>query len=202
MTYDQYNILFIAALVMAGVFLVIAVILFFALRIPAVIGDLSGATARKAIMDIRNGKTTFNKKKKSTVKADTEQMAKITAEMEGSPTVSKPDSGRVNRSMTTAKLETKAHSEIDYSAPTEVMVEETALLVEETPAPTAEFMRQAVVETTGTTVSDAGYSEQTTVLSDIDDETSVLSSAPVNHPGAFRIRTEIMLFVSDEIITV
>ncbi len=39
--------------VVGGIFFVISAILFFLLRIPAVIGDLSGATARKAIEDIR-----------------------------------------------------------------------------------------------------------------------------------------------------
>ncbi len=198
MTYDQFNIMFIIALVMAGVFLIIAVILFFALKIPAVIGDLSGATARKAIMDIRSGKTTYDRKKKSS-KADTEQMAKITEKMVGSPAGSKPDSGRMNRGMVTAKLEASAPARSDYSAPTEVMIEETVLLTEEAPAPTADFARTPSVEAYGTTVSDAGYSEQTTVLSD---EPGAFGVAPTTGAGDFRIRAEIILFVSEEIITV
>ncbi len=42
-----------SAFVVSGILLVIAIVLFFTLGIPQVIGDLSGATARKAIEDIR-----------------------------------------------------------------------------------------------------------------------------------------------------
>lgn len=38
----------------SGIFFVAAVVIFFVLGIPAVIGDLSGRTARRAIEDIRN----------------------------------------------------------------------------------------------------------------------------------------------------
>ena len=52
---QTYRLIFIIGAVLAGVFLILAAILFFALRIPAVIGNLSGATARKAIRNIREG---------------------------------------------------------------------------------------------------------------------------------------------------
>lgn len=53
MTYETYRFIFVIALILSIVFLVTAVILFFRLHIPRVIGDLSGATARKAIRSIR-----------------------------------------------------------------------------------------------------------------------------------------------------
>ena len=53
MTYDMYRYIFLGALIASGVFFVIAVILFFTLKIPKVISDLSGRTARKAIENIR-----------------------------------------------------------------------------------------------------------------------------------------------------
>ncbi len=53
MTYETYHLIFVAAAVLAGVFLVISAILFVVLKIPRVVGDLSGATAKKAIQSIR-----------------------------------------------------------------------------------------------------------------------------------------------------
>ncbi len=53
MTYEVYRSIFLGALVACSVMVVISTILFFGLRIPRVIGDLTGHTARKAIEDIR-----------------------------------------------------------------------------------------------------------------------------------------------------
>ena len=53
MTYEIYRYIFIGGAIAAGVFLITTVILLFALHIPHVIGDLSGANARKAIQNIR-----------------------------------------------------------------------------------------------------------------------------------------------------
>ncbi len=53
MSYDIYRYIFIGAAIMCGVMLVVSIILFIVLKIPKVIGDLSGATARKAIRNIR-----------------------------------------------------------------------------------------------------------------------------------------------------
>lgn len=65
MTYETYRLIFYAGAIAAVVFFLAAVILFFVLKIPKVIGDLSGATARKAIKNIRaqneNGGATIYK---------------------------------------------------------------------------------------------------------------------------------------------
>lgn len=53
MTYDTYRYIFIIAGILCGVMAAISVILFFALNIRQVIGDLSGSTARKGIQNIR-----------------------------------------------------------------------------------------------------------------------------------------------------
>lgn len=53
MTYEMYRYIFLGALIACGVFFVISIVLFFTLRIPKVISDLSGRTARKAIESIR-----------------------------------------------------------------------------------------------------------------------------------------------------
>lgn len=54
MTYDVYRYIFFGGAGLAGLSFVITVILFFVLKIPRVVGDLTGATARKAIENIRN----------------------------------------------------------------------------------------------------------------------------------------------------
>ena len=53
MSYEMYRYIFLGALIACGVFFAIAVILFFALKIPKVISDLTGRTAKKAIENIR-----------------------------------------------------------------------------------------------------------------------------------------------------
>ena len=53
MTYDVYRYIFIIGAILCGVMLIVTVLIFILLNIPKVISDLSGATARKAINDIR-----------------------------------------------------------------------------------------------------------------------------------------------------
>lgn len=53
MTYDVYRYIFLGAAAGAGVMLVLSAVLFFALRIPRVISDLTGRTAKRAIEKIR-----------------------------------------------------------------------------------------------------------------------------------------------------
>ena len=53
MTYEMYRYIFVGALIAGSLFFVLAGVLFFTLRIPQVISDLTGRTARRAIEDIR-----------------------------------------------------------------------------------------------------------------------------------------------------
>lgn len=53
MTYEQYRQLFMVAAILGVILFLISLILFFVFRIPDIIGDLSGATAKKAINSIR-----------------------------------------------------------------------------------------------------------------------------------------------------
>ena len=53
MSYDACRYIFIGAAILSGLMLVASIILFIVLKIPKVIGDLSGATAKKAIKNIR-----------------------------------------------------------------------------------------------------------------------------------------------------
>ncbi|MBQ2803796.1 MAG: hypothetical protein IJF07_07850 [Lachnospiraceae bacterium] len=53
MSVELLQTLSMVAFIASGIFLIVSVILFFVLKIPAIIGNLSGSTARKAIEDIR-----------------------------------------------------------------------------------------------------------------------------------------------------
>lgn len=60
MTYDIYRYIFIGAAIMCGIMLLVTLLLFIILKIPSVIGDLSGRTAKKAIQDIRQQNMSAN----------------------------------------------------------------------------------------------------------------------------------------------
>ena len=47
MTYELYRYIFIGGAVLAGIMLVASVLIFFLLKIPHVLGDLTGRNARK-----------------------------------------------------------------------------------------------------------------------------------------------------------
>lgn len=53
MTYDIYRYIFIGAAILCGIMFIVSVLVFIFLKIPKVISDLSGATAKKAIKNIR-----------------------------------------------------------------------------------------------------------------------------------------------------
>lgn len=54
MSYEIYRYIFIGAAFLCGAMLITSILLFILLKIPKVIGDLTGRTARKAIENIRN----------------------------------------------------------------------------------------------------------------------------------------------------
>lgn len=54
MSYEIYRYIFYGGAILAVILLIVSIILFFVLKIPKVIGDLSGATAKKAIENIRS----------------------------------------------------------------------------------------------------------------------------------------------------
>lgn len=62
MTYEVYHYLSIGAAVACGLMIALSVVLFFVLKIPRVISDLSGRTARRAIEDIRRQNETSGDK--------------------------------------------------------------------------------------------------------------------------------------------
>ena len=75
---DIYNICFYGGLVLAILLLITSVILFVVLKIPRVIGELSGRTARKGIEELRGGtKETSDVSKKEQAKYYNQNSGKI-----------------------------------------------------------------------------------------------------------------------------
>ena len=110
----------IVAFVAAGVFAVLAIILLLVFKIPSVIGDLSGATARKSIENMRRNNEQSGR---SSIKSSEKRpnRVKLTETMEG-----------VNKKAREDMDETGLLSEnitMNYSS------EETALLVEDKTEP-------------------------------------------------------------------
>ena len=53
MTYEVYRYIFIGAAILCGIMFIISILLFVFLKVPKLISDLSGHTAKKAIKSIR-----------------------------------------------------------------------------------------------------------------------------------------------------
>ena len=219
MSYDQYNMVFMIGLVMAGVFLLLSVLLLFVLRIPAVIGYLSGSTERKAISEIRKGNA---KGHADAAGGDPQIAVSHTANLGGT------GAGGAHSGNTTASL-SKELSEAGNAPEEKTSVlsyadaaangaggEETAVLrepvsvyakSEETavlggPAPVNAGAAETAVlyeETgAGTIVSDDLYTEQTTILGG--GAAAVQTERLPNAAVDFKIVAEVVLFVSPEII--
>lgn len=106
MTYDVYMNIYMVGLVLAGIMLVISVILFFVLKIPAVIGDLSGATAKKAIENIRNqNEESGDKAYKSS--AVNKERGRITDKISSSGSLHNEPSDKFGFAMRTEKISTQ-----------------------------------------------------------------------------------------------
>ncbi len=173
MTYDIYRYIFFGGAGLAGLCLIIAVILFFILRIPNVIGDLSGATARKAIENIRNqNENSGDKTYKSS--AVNRERGKITDKITQTGTLIKNSTDSMGGAMATSKISTEQLvNEAQQSY-------ETTLLDDS--------------RSNETTVLNTGGSGETTVLDQGRTDESV------NGSNTFTIEYEITFIHTDEVI--
>lgn len=171
MTYEMYRYIFLGGLIACGVFFVIAVLLFFTLRIPKVISDLTGRTARKAIENIRMQNEQSGDKAYQTSAVNLER-GKITDKI--SP------SGR---------LETKAGTPFGTGRATEKI---STMKLE----PVGETDVLTVTEETTVLSNCAGETE---VLTCAAGETEVLA-APVQPAQAFTVEYEITFTHTSEVI--
>ena len=74
MQYETYHYIFIGSAILAAILFLVSLFLFFYLRIPGIIGDLTGRNAQKGIADIE-GRGRRNGKKKTQSYATSSQAA-------------------------------------------------------------------------------------------------------------------------------
>ncbi len=171
MTYEVYYYIFLGSAILSAIMFVVSVILFFALKIPTVIGDLTGANARKAIENIRSQNESSGNKTYQSSTVNRER-GKLTDKISPSGRLIKDPSHSIHGAMATAKIGTQKLTPEDLGGG------ETMVLT---------------AELTG-----AG---ETTLLSEqasTAPETSVL--AQPNAMAAFTVEYEIMLIHTNEVI--
>lgn len=173
MSYEMYRYIFLGALIACGIFFVIAVILFFTLKIPKVISDLTGRTARKAIENIR-----------------------MQNEQSGDKTY---QSSAVNleRGKLTDKISQSGRLMPRDATPfgTGVITEKISTMELEQPAGETDVLDQPVGETDVL----APMAGETDVLTSVSGETEVL--APAEQPvQAFTVEYEITFIHTSEVI--
>ena len=105
MTYDIYRYIFIGAAILCGIMFVVSIVVFILLKIPKVISDLSGATARKAIKNIREqNEATGDKSYK--VSAFNEARGKLTDKISPSGNIIQQNQAQM-RGVDTTKIATQ-----------------------------------------------------------------------------------------------
>lgn len=110
MTYEIYRYIFLGGAILAGIMFVVSVLVFFFLKIPTVIGDLTGANARKAIESIRNQNESTGDKTYRTSQVNRER-GKLTDKISASGRLIKDPSHSLHGAMGTEKISTQ---QLDY----------------------------------------------------------------------------------------
>lgn len=176
MTYDIYRYIFIGAAILCGIMFIVSILIFIFLKIPKVISDLTGATARKAIKNIREQNEASGDKAYK-VSAFNDARGKLTDKISPSGNVIQQHQMQM-RGIDTTKIDTQ-----------ELQVDETANQT----TVLASYNETSVLDNTG-----AG---ETSVLSEVmtSGETTVLSEA--TNDSAFTIEYEITFIHTNEIIT-
>lgn len=196
--YEVYLYIHYGAAILAVIMLLITIILFFALKIPAVIGDLSGATARKAIENIRNQNESTGEKEHAPSAVNRER-GRLTDKISPSGNLLRNPSNKLGGGMRTEKISTQKLSEdanettVLYSGGNETTVlggnETTILSGNETTV----LSNMGAGETT--LLSDMGVNGETGKLTT---EASVMPAAPA--VSIFEIEYEITFIHSQEVI--
>ena len=145
MSYEIYRYIFYGGAILAAVMLAVTVLLFFVYKIPTVIGDLTGANARKAIENIRNQNESSGDKLYKTSQVNRER-GKLTDKISPSGSLMRDPSGILGGgAMATEKISTQELPQVD----------ETSVL---------ESNETTVLSANETTVLDTSGAGETTVL--------------------------------------
>ena len=172
MTYDIYRYIFIGAAIMCCLMFIVSIVVFILLKIPKVISDLSGATARKAIKSIREQNEASGDKNYK-VSALNQARGKLTDKISQAGYVISNNPNQMT-GINTSKIETQRFDNASGENQTTIL---------ETPSET--------------TVLNSGFAGETSVLTDsmVYEETNLLSEA-----SNIVIEYEITFIHTDEII--
>ena len=123
MTYEIYRYIFLGGAILAGIMLVVSVLVFFLLKIPTVIGDLSGANARKAVESIRRQNESTGDKTYQTSKVNRER-GKLTDKISSSGRLIRNTSHSLRGAMSTEKISTQQLNSEDATDETIILTGE------------------------------------------------------------------------------
>lgn len=183
MTYEVLRYIFIGAAALSGVMLIVSVLLFIFLRIPRVIGDLTGATARKAIENIRNqNESSGDKIYKSS--AVNRERGRLTDKISASGNIAHHETNQFGGAMATTKIDTQVLAENTETSETTVLGTGTD--------------NGTTVLSNETTVLSAP-SNETTVLNQQDEQTGIIPDSQLRSK-IFEIEYEITFIHTDEVI--
>lgn len=172
MTYEIYRYIFLGGAILAGIMLVVSVLVFILLKIPTVIGDLTGANARKAIENIRSHNERTGDKTYLTSPVNRER-GKITDKISPSGRIMETSAYSLHGAMATEKISTQRLNSSEVSS------NETTVLSDE--------LSRSASETT--VLSQAGIGGN---------ETTVLNAQTLGNE--FVIEYEITYVHTDEVI--
>lgn len=199
MDYDFYRYIFIGAAVLAGIMFIVSIIIFAVYRIPKVISDLSGATARKAIKSIREQNEASGEKayKGSAVN---EARGKLTDKISPSGRIVPQNQSPIRFGVDTTKIRTQ---NLPIEAPTtETTVlgaEDETYLLENPSANETTVLGQEMYNEISL-LPDATYDQTSVLPTNMPaGETTVLNDPNVSN-GLFEIEYEITFIHTNEII--
>ena len=159
MTYETYRYVFLGGAIAAGVLLAVSILLFFVLRIPKVISDLTGRTARKAIENIRmqNEQTGDKSYQSSAVNLE---RGKLTDKISKSGQIIPRDATPFGTGVITEKISTQKLSEEEPAGETTLLNsnETTLLSTDETSLLQPEFGETTLLQPDGVSAVNDTYS--------------------------------------------
>lgn len=190
MSYEVLRYIFIGAAALSGLMLIVSVLLFIFLKIPSVIGDLTGATAKKAIENIRNqNESSGDKIYKSS--AVNRERGRLTDKISASGNITRYETNPLGGAMATAKIATQELIEDSQS-------NETTVLGAETGDGTTVLSDETSVLDNETNVLETS-SNETTVLSSQGNQTEMLAESQPRSK-TFDIEYEITFIHTNEVI--
>ena len=201
MTYEIYRYIFLGGAILTGIMFIVSVLVFFFLNIPNVIGDLTGANARKAIEHIRNQKEDTGNKT-ARISLVNKERGKLTDKISPSGTLIKNPSHSLLGTTGTEKIGTQRLSAENAMNETTVLpsASETTVLTGVTGAPETTLLNQEYYGNETTVLNQEYYGSETTVLNQeyYGSETTVLNAQTLNNE--FVIEYEITYIHTNEVI--